>query len=409
MCTLLVVTLLILFFSPRLHSSCLSILCCVSSVCVHSFFSAKPFLNLLYFFVSVKLCLFCFLFLFRTFFLLLFSFNRVLSNKRKWQLFFGRKTTCLTPPRIYLLNFCCLISQKKNLSSFFGPVTFWNLFFRKYFFWTSWKIPFPFFKIEKQYCPRKLLVQQKTILSRSHFLIISSCSEKYLSLQLFHKKFVFIISFLCFFHLNIIFLKKAPSKNGVLEKKKNFFYLLLIFHLFEETVFLFFNCPRNSFALVLFFNFSAFSVMFFWCFHLFWSFSSQKKTHVKNLFRENIGFWTFFWIFFTERNTLNKKKEGGFVQKLSFDFFSKKHFEKKLFQDPHALRIACAIEGSLDHCCVSWRSWASQVDVHSFVIDLGCGTSVASSRLSPFFLFFCSKRKALCFVFEKKKNFNFFL
>ena len=31
----------------------------------------------------------------------------------------------------------------------------------------------------------------------------------------------------------------------------------------------------------------------------------------------------------------------------------KKKTEKKKLQDSHALRIACAIEGSLDHCCVS--------------------------------------------------------
>ena len=59
---------------------------------------------------------------------------------------------------------------------------------------------------------------------------------------------------------------------------------------------------------------------------------------------------------------------------------------QKLIQDSHAMRIACAIEGSLDHCCVSRRSWASQVYVHSLVIDLGPRTFVASVHLSPFFL-----------------------
>ena len=59
--------------------------------------------------------------------------------------------------------------------------------------------------------------------------------------------------------------------------------------------------------------------------------------------------------------------------------------QKNLFQDSLALRIACAIEGSLDHCCVSRLSWASQVYVHLLVIDRGPGTFVASAHHSPFF------------------------
>ena len=63
------------------------------------------------------------------------------------------------------------------------------------------------------------------------------------------------------------------------------------------------------------------------------------------------------------------------------------------FKIHNALRIACAIEGPLDPCCVSRRSWASQVHVHSVVIDLGRETSVASGRLSPSVLYFFEKKK----------------
>ena len=55
------------------------------------------------------------------------------------------------------------------------------------------------------------------------------------------------------------------------------------------------------------------------------------------------------------------------------------------------MRIACAIEGFLDHCCVSkrgWRCWSSQVCVYSVVIDLGHATSVASSHFSLFLFLF---------------------
>ena len=47
-----------------------------------------------------------------------FFFNRVLSNKINWLFSFGRKTTCLIPPRTYFLNFCYFF-EKKSLSSFF--------------------------------------------------------------------------------------------------------------------------------------------------------------------------------------------------------------------------------------------------------------------------------------------------
>ena len=79
-------------------------------------------------------------------------------------------------------------------------------------------------------------------------------------------------------------------------------------------------------------------------------------------------------LFFNNLNFLQQNKNP-----------QKKGQKKNLFQDSHALRIACATEGSLDHCCVSRRSGASQVYVHSLVIDLGHGTFVASAHLSPFF------------------------
>ena len=80
-------------------------------------------------------------------------------------------------------------------------------------------------------------------------------------------------------------------------------------------------------------------------------------------------------------------------KKYHLNFFFKETFvREKLCQDPHALRIACAIEGSLDNCCVSWRGWAGPVHVHSIVIDLGRGTSAASRRLSLLFSVFFFKK-----------------
>ena len=74
----------------------------------------------------------------------------------------------------------------------------------------------------------------------------------------------------------------------------------------------------------------------------------------------------------------------------------KKDRKKNLFQYSHALRIACALEGSLDHCCVSRLGWASQVYVHSVVIDLGprdircISPSLSSFLLSSSLIYFLS-------------------
>ena len=89
-----------------------------------------------------------------------------------------------------------------------------------------------------------------------------------------------------------------------------------------------------------------------------------------------------------------KKNHLNFLQKKNL--LQRK--EKNLFQDSHALRIPCAIESALDHCCVSWRSWASPVHVHSVVIDLARGHllhQAISHRFSAFF-FFKKKKKAPC-------------
>ena len=97
--------------------------------------------------------------------------------------------------------------------------------------------------------------------------------------------------------------------------------------------------------------------------------------------------------------TLYKKKGRVvlFKKKIIWILLKKSPVEKTLFLNSHALRIACAIEGSLDHCCVSRRSWASQVYVHSVVIHWSRrrGTTVAPGRIVslPFWSF---EKKASC-------------
>ena len=115
----------------------------------------------------------------------------------------------------------------------------------------------------------------------------------------------------------------------------------------------------------------------------------------------------FLWTFFGRESTLNKKKRCKAKINI-WIFFKITFFWEKLVLYPHALRIACAIEGSLDHCCVSrrgWRGWSSQVYVHSVVIDFSRATSVASCHLFPFLCVFLSK-KASCL---KICSLNFFL
>ena len=147
------------------------------------------------------------------------------------------------------------------------------------FFELLGKFLFLFFLVEKQYCSQRLLLQQKTILSRSHCVVINLFVFRKISFSpAFSEKVCFHYLLLVFFSFESWFSQKSPSKKWCSWEKENFFYLLLIFHFCWRNSFLFSNCPRNSFALVVFFFFfSAFSVLFFWCFYLFWSFSSPKN------------------------------------------------------------------------------------------------------------------------------------
>ena len=213
------------------------------------------------------------------------------------------------------------------------------------------------------------------------------------------QKNVFVISFLCLLSFKKSFLEKISFEKIVFLKKNktSFISSWFLLHLYsEQKLFSIFQLSFIFFAFVVLSLFSSFSVRFFWCL-----FFQTKKRLNKFLSRKFEGFFFFqtfsFELFFRGRNIFWSKKEC--VQKLSFEFSSKKKSplkkKKNLFQDSHALRIACANESPLDHCCVSCRCWASNVYVHSVVIHLGRGTSVASSRLSPFFFWF-----SFCFFWE---------
>ena len=245
---------------------------------------------------------------------------------------------------------------------------------KKLFFWISEKIP------HKNGFDKKWL-------SRSHCLEIFSCLEKIRLSSICRK--MFLSSPSCVFRRSKnVFLKKSHSKKLFSWRKQNFFYLLLIFApslfwaktLFYFSVsFYFFNCRAISFF------------FFFWSFFSGVCFSEQKNG-VKKSFEKHIGFFPniFFGTFFWRReHILIPKRMCSKIIIRIFLFLKKKSLLKeKILQDSHVLRIACANEGPLDHCCVSWRSRVSQVCVHSVVIDPGRGTSVASSHLSPFFFCF---------------------
>ena len=232
---------------------------------------------------------------------------------------------------------------------------------------------------------------KKTILFRSHCVVISSCLEKNQSLQLFQKKFVFIISFLCFFFsFENCFSQKSSSKKWCSWEKK----LLLSpldFSFFLKKLFSIFQLSWIFFCACCVFLFFCFFCSVFLVFSSFFEFF-QPKIYFNRSHLKKYCFFNFLLNFFERGKILwTKKRRVVLFKKISFEF-------SKLFQDPHALRIACAIEGSLDHCCVSWRSWASQVHVHSVVIDLGCGAPLASCRLSPlFFSAFFEKKGLFCF------------
>ena len=238
--------------------------------------------------------------------------------------------------------------------------------------------------------PQKLLFQQKMLVQ------ISSSSKHFV-----FRKISVSPAFSDFFHLlpvSFIVRQSLIRQNWFVEKK-NFFYLLLILlHSFSrKNFFLFFNCPLN-FLYLCFSVFLLFLFCFSGVFHLFWVFQTKKLLKKKNSFGKFVGFEKLsFELFLLEWTYFDQKS----VEKLTFVVSSKILTWKKrnLFPDSHALRIACANEGPLDHCCVSWRSRVSQVCVHSVVIDPGRGTSVASSRLSTFVLFFFAVKNLALNVF----------
>ena len=204
---------------------------------------------------------------------------------------------------------------------------------------------------------------------------------------------MFLSSPSCVFYLpKKDYLKKSHSKKLFSWRKQNFIYLLLSFapsFFREQKLFSIFQLSFYFFLRLLCFSLS-FSVRFFQVSLIFCEFVQTKNLFfLKNLFREiyrffkSIFFSTFFW---RREHILMQKK----CSKIFIRIFKKKSplkDKKNLFQDSHTLRIACALESPLHHCCMSWRSWASQVSVPSVVIDLGRGTSVASNHLSHFFCF----------------------
>ena len=207
--TLLVVTLLFLSVSPCfqsfcLLSSCLLTLSYVSSVFVYSY-SSKKIESILFIFrfllknhsilnwssLFVKLCWFYLFFLFRPFFCLFFSM--VFFRTRSSLPFFGWKN--------HLSN--------KSLQEFLFRFSVIGYFFKSSIIislfkkiWIVWSPFFSFFlkKFEETCFTTKVALGTKTFLSRSHFVVISSCSEKYPSLQLFRKSLS--LSYLLFFIYN---------------------------------------------------------------------------------------------------------------------------------------------------------------------------------------------------------------
>ena len=220
----------------------------------------------------------------------------------------------------------------------------------------------------------------------------------------------FFFCFLCFFIWKFIFEK--ISFKILFSWETSFHILLIFFSIFfvfgRRKIFSIFNCfPCFLLLLVLF----CLSGVF-----IFMSFPNQK-TSWKNLFQEFFEKKIYlFRIFLEVRNTLNKKKKKKkrkrlfvcsktiiwmlFKWKITFQkFFFLKSFWKNLFKTNfflwtllgegkyflnkkksvqnyhlnflqifvsrtsflyrHALRIARTIEGSLDHCCVSWLCWES--------------------------------------------------
>ena len=105
--------------------------------------------------------------------------------------------------------------------------------------------------------------------------------------------------------------------------------------------------------------------------------------------------FNFFW---EERTHLDQKNPKIII----WIFFKKKNSpiwrKENLFQDPHALRIVCAIERSVDHCGVSRHGWANQVS---------CALTCHWSGLFCFFFQYISLF-SLFFVFLHFLCFSFF-
>ena len=217
------------------------------------------------------------------------------------------------------------------------------------------------------------------IASASTFFHISFSANlcvfgKYPSLQLLQKKFVFIISLVFFFIWKFLFEKNLLRKNCCLEQISFETIVFLIKKLlsspldccsifFEEKTLRYFSFVLLFFAFVVFFSFYFF-LFFFRCLSSFLRFSKQKITFkTKSLEKYKFSKTCFFWTFLGGRKhiliqkNLSKNYHLNFLQKKKPLIWRK---ENK-FQDSHALRIACAIERSVDHCGVSWRGWPSQV------------------------------------------------
>ena len=225
----------------------------VSSVCVYSYFLIF-WISVIYFsfFVEkslifelvISLCktflVLSFFFLFRHLFWLFFRWCSFEQDQVYYLL--EARTTCPTNPSKNLFSdflWSEFFLKKKN----YHHIPFQkNLNFLKF-------LENPFFRFseknEETCFTTKVAFATKTFLSRSHFVVISSCSEKYPSLQLFQKSLS--LSYLLF---SFTF-------------EKSFFLSPLDFLFFLRKSFLFFSCLFNFlFALVCVFLFFFFCSVF---------------------------------------------------------------------------------------------------------------------------------------------------
>ena len=158
----------------------------------------------------------------------------------------------------------------------------------------------------------------------------------------FCKTFFWWISFFCFTLFSFFFQSCSFEQD-----ERDLFFLTQkqLFKPFQEYIFsqfLSFDIWKEQ----KFFN--HFSVFFFF-FEKNPFFQKKQKKLIFLIFLEN-PFWPFLLFWITSFST-----KIAFVTKM---FLSMPHFVI-ISWNPHALRIARAIEGSLDYCWVSWRSWAS--------------------------------------------------